>query len=225
MDDPLFFFRLTVLIFSIIIHEISHGYIAEYLGDPTARLAGRLTLNPIKHIDLFGSILLPGFLALTGHPIFGWAKPVPYNPYNLKDPQKGGGLIALAGPLSNMLIAIVFGLCMRFLSTATVLPLEQTNSLLGMFGLIVAMNVLLALFNLVPIPPIDGSKVLALILPRRWQFHVDVFWARVGTLIQENYFIAIMILFIFISYILDGIFFFLRPIMEFLFMLFTGFPL
>lgn len=225
MDNPIFLFQLIVLIFSVIIHEVSHGYVAEYLGDPTARLAGRLTFNPVKHIDLFGSILLPGFLAFLGQPIIGWAKPVPYNPYNLKDPQKGGGLIALAGPLSNILIALVFGLCIRFLSVSEILPLEQAQLLTGMFGLIVGMNVLLALFNLVPIPPLDGSKVSALVLPRRWQFHVDVFWSRVGTLIQENYFIALIILFLSISYILEGIFFFLRPLIEFLVSLFTGLPL
>src|SRR3989338_7449225 len=100
-----FIFQIIVLIFSVVIHEVSHGYVAEYLGDPTARLAGRLTLNPVKHLDLFGSFILPVSLwFLTGGAmVFGWAKPVPYNPYNLKDPISGGAKIAAAGPLSNFL--------------------------------------------------------------------------------------------------------------------------
>src|SRR5260221_10394776 len=114
----IFIFELVVLIFSVIIHEVSHGYVAETLGDSTARDAGRLTLNPIKHIDPFGSIILPALLAiplLFGAPtiIFGWAKPVPYNPMNLKNPKSGAGKIAAAGPLSNFILAIIFGLIIR----------------------------------------------------------------------------------------------------------------
>src|SRR3989344_222487 len=99
-------FQLTVLIFSVMIHEISHGYMAEYLGDPTARDAGRLTLNPVKHIDPFGSIILPLILSLTNSPIlFGWAKPVPYNPYNLRPGRWSEAIVAAAGPLSHLAIA------------------------------------------------------------------------------------------------------------------------
>ena len=110
-------FQLIVLIFSVMIHEISHGYIAEYLGDPTARLAGRLTMNPLKHLDFFGSFLLPVslFLLSQGGFVFGWAKPVPYNPVYLKNPKAGAGKIACAGPLSNLLIAVSFGALLRIL--------------------------------------------------------------------------------------------------------------
>src|SRR3989344_5382087 len=112
-----FIFQIIVLIFSVVIHEVSHGYVAEYLGDPTARLAGRLTLNPIKHIDPFGSGILPVILVITHSPIlFGWAKPVPYNPYNLRDPISGGAKIAAAGPISNLLLALIFAIAFRVMN-------------------------------------------------------------------------------------------------------------
>jgi len=152
-------FILAILVMSVVIHEVSHGVVANLLGDPTARLQGRLTINPIPHIDPMGSIILPGILALTGSPIlFGWAKPVPYNPYNF---QRGGtwgeALVAAAGPASNVLLAIIFGLAMRF----GAVPAEALS--LALY--IVSINVLLAIFNLIPIPPLDGSKVLSSILP------------------------------------------------------------
>jgi len=175
-------FQVIILLFSVVIHEVSHGVVAERLGDPTARLAGRLTLNPLKHLDPFGSVILPLLLSLIpGGIIFGWAKPVPYNPYNLKNPEKGGAIIAATGPLSNVFIATVFGTLSRFipLDAARKLLLVQAaplgridviaNSLEAMFFLcmiIVFINILLAIFNLVPIPPLDGSKLLFAILPR-----------------------------------------------------------
>src|SRR3990167_7918192 len=108
-------FGIIILIFSIIIHEVMHGVVANSLGDPTARLAGRLTLNPIPHIDLFGSIIIPGLLVLTNAGIlFGWAKPVPYNPYNLRGGKWGEGAVAFAGVGANFLLAIIFGLLIRF---------------------------------------------------------------------------------------------------------------
>jgi Zn-dependent protease len=109
MEISLIIFYIIVLIFSVIIHEVAHGAIADWLGDPTARLEGRLTLNPIKHIDPFGSVILPALLfwATAGQSVFGWAKPVPYNPYNLKNPKSGGAIIAAAGPLSNVILAVV----------------------------------------------------------------------------------------------------------------------
>ncbi len=147
-------FGIVVLIFSVILHEVAHGYMAEWLGDPTARLAGRLTLNPISHIDPVGSILLPGLLLITHAPILiGYAKPVPYNPYNLRG-KYGEGLVAFAGPATNILIAILFGLCIRFASA------QLGPDLITAFGIIVYVNMLLALFNLIPLPPLDGSKVL-----------------------------------------------------------------
>ncbi|MEK7076961.1 MAG: site-2 protease family protein, partial [Patescibacteria group bacterium] len=141
-----------------------HGLVADKLGDPTARLAGRLTLNPIKHIDPFGSIILPLMMALLpGGFIFGWAKPVPFNTNHLKNPERDGALIALAGPLSNFLIATVFGVIIR-LGEVTAIPLVVQA--LPLFAAIVWINIILAVFNLVPIPPLDGSKVLFALLPR-----------------------------------------------------------
>ena len=161
--QPDFIFIITILIFSVVIHEVSHGYAANYLGDPTARLAGRLTLNPIKHLDLMGSIIIPTLLIITGAGfIFGWAKPVPYNPYNLR---KGGkwaeAIVGGAGPAVNLLIAIIFGLLIRF-GIASGFP---TGAFIQIAGIIVFVNILLALFNLIPIPPLDGSKVFEAILP------------------------------------------------------------
>lgn len=161
---------LVVLIFSAILHEIMHGFVAERLGDPTARLAGRLTLNPIKHIDPFMSILLPLLLIVSGSPvIFGAAKPVPVDPFNLKDGKKDMALVALAGPLTNIIIAIISALLLRF-----------TNS--PILYLILHLNLLLAVFNLLPIPPLDGSKIVAMFLPDR-QASVYLSISSIGILI------------------------------------------
>ena len=158
-------FSLIVLIFSVIIHEFAHGYVAYSLGDPTAKYAGRLTLNPLKHLDLFGSIILPLFLLFSSFIaggsgiIIGWAKPVPINPYNLKDQKWGTLKVSIAGPLSNFGIAIVFGLFIRFFNFPQILPLIQ------LMGIVVYINILLGLFNLIPIPPLDGSWILFRFLP------------------------------------------------------------
>ena len=153
-------FQIIILIFSVVIHEVSHGTMAYYLGDITAKRAGRLTLNPLPHLDMMGSVILPALMVFTHSPIlFGWAKPVPYNPYNLR---KGGkwaeALVAFAGPLSNFTLAILIGLAMR----VGVVPVE-VHSLAFMA---VFINILLGIFNLIPIPPLDGSKVLPSLLPR-----------------------------------------------------------
>jgi len=155
-------FLVAVIIFSAIVHEVMHGVAADKLGDPTARYAGRLTLNPISHIDPFGSILLPLVLVLTGAPIFfGYAKPVPYNPYNLRRGRFSEAIVAGAGPASNAVIAIVFGVLIR---------LGVAPSVNDFFFLIIAVNVMLCIFNLIPIPPLDGSKVLEPLLPRSMQY-------------------------------------------------------
>ncbi len=158
-------FVLIVLFFSIVIHEIAHGTTALYLGDPTAKYAGRLTLNPLKHLDPIGSVILPLFLffsyslAGTAGPIVGWAKPVPVNPLNFKDRKWGSLKVALAGPAINFAIAIIFGLALR-------LPLSfQLDHL---FSIITVYNFAWGLFNLVPIPPLDGSWILFTLLPERW---------------------------------------------------------
>lgn len=156
-------FFLGILIASVVLHEVAHGYMANWLGDPTARLQGRLTLNPLSHIDPVGSVLLPGLLLLTqpltGFPfLIGYAKPVPYNPYNLHG-RYDEALVAGAGPATNILLAIIFGLAIRF-GAGSIDP-----ALLTAFATITYLNMLLALFNLIPVPPLDGSKVLSILLP------------------------------------------------------------
>lgn len=157
------FFSLTlyflVTVPSAIFHEYMHGWTANQLGDPTARYAGRLTLNPIPHIDLFGTILLPVLLFISsgGSFLFAYAKPVPYNPYNLKNQRWGPLLVGFAGPLANFALAIVFAMAARFL------PMGEMA--LQFFQIIVITNLALMIFNLVPIPPLDGSKILYLFLP------------------------------------------------------------
>ncbi len=148
---------IVVLIFSVILHEVAHGYVADWLGDPTARYSGRLTLNPISHIDPVGSIFLPGILALTGSPfMIGWAKPVPYNPYNLRNQRWGEALVAAAGPLTNICLALIGGLMIR---------LGAEGAIASFASMVILTNLVLAIYNLIPIPPLDGSKVLASILP------------------------------------------------------------
>ncbi|MFH1608521.1 MAG: site-2 protease family protein [Patescibacteria group bacterium] len=153
-------FYIAILIMSVVIHEISHGYVAEYFGDKTARNAGRLTLNPIKHLDLVGSVIVPLVLYFSSGFVFGWAKPVPYNPNNLRNRKWGEIAVAGAGILANISIAIIFGMILRFSSSFSV-P-EGFGTIIS---LIVIINLALALFNLVPIPPLDGSKVLFNLLP------------------------------------------------------------
>jgi len=161
------------LIFAIVLHEVAHGWVADKLGDHTARDAGRLTLNPISHIDLFGTILMPImlFYLTNGKMVFGYAKPVPINPANFKDPKKGMALSALAGPAINMVMALTFSLLLRLAlpTTAAFMPKQILDlvlmpvALMLEFGII--MNVVLAVLNMIPIPPLDGSRVVYWILP------------------------------------------------------------
>ena len=153
-------FTIIVLIFSIILHEVAHGYAAQSLGDPTAKLAGRLTLNPAPHIDLIGSILIPAMLVITNAGImFGWAKPVPYNPYNLKNQRWGEAIVASAGVLTNLGIAILFALIARFAAA------QGMAEFASLAAVVVLVNLSLGLFNLIPIPPIDGYTILRGVLP------------------------------------------------------------
>lgn len=158
---------IVVLVFSVIIHEVAHGYMAEWLGDPTARYAGRLTLNPVPHIDLYGSIILPALLIFVHSPVLlGWAKPVPYNPHNIRN-KYGDALVAAAGPGANFLLAFIFGALMQAgigSGDAAVTQLLFT---------IVLTNTLLGLFNLIPIPPLDGSKVITAFLPHGVRYQYD----------------------------------------------------
>lgn len=159
-------FSIAVLVISIIIHEVSHGIAALSQGDPTAKYEGRLTLNPLPHIDPLGSIVVPLIFALLpGSLMFGWAKPVPVNPYNFKNRRWGEALVAFAGPFSNMCIAVAAGLALRFgvISGPAVELLVVT----------VLINIVLALFNLMPVPPLDGSKILFSILPQKLSYIRD----------------------------------------------------
>jgi Zn-dependent protease len=180
-------FSIAILIMSVVIHEVSHGYAALALGDVTAKYAGRLTLNPIKHLDLFGSIIVPGLLALLpGGLIFGWAKPVPYNPYNLKNQRWGELIVAAAGPLSNIIIAIIFGVLIRLAPVIGLAP-----SFIDLSLTVVLINLILAFFNLLPFPPLDGSKILFSLLPYDAAQKYREFIQRFGLILV---FIAIFIL-------------------------------
>jgi Zn-dependent protease len=151
-------FQIIVLIFSAIIHEYMHGFVAHRLGDDTAKNAGRLTINPLAHLDWLGSVFLPLIMIISNAGfVIGWAKPVPYNPYNLRDQKYGEAKVALAGPLSNLAVALFFGLLLRFTPF-----ISLTFS--GLIGIVIYINLLLMVFNLLPVPPLDGSKVVAVFL-------------------------------------------------------------
>ncbi len=192
MEIILTIFSLLVLFFSVIIHEIAHGSVALSLGDPTAKMAGRLSLNPVKHIDPFGSIILPLllFVATAGQgPIFGWAKPVPVNPYNFRDKKWGNLKVSLAGPGTNLLISLFFGLILRFIS----IP----QSLYALFSIIIIYNIILAIFNLIPIPPLDGSHILFSFLPDRSFYSFKMF------LQQYGFFILLFLIFFGLDWIFN----------------------
>lgn len=200
MDFNLLLFFFVIIIPSAVIHEYAHGWAADYLGDPTAKLAGRLTLNPLAHIDLWGTLLLPLllFLGTGGGFIFAYAKPVPYNPYNLRNFRWGPALVGAAGPLANLIIALVFGFLIR---------LFPLSVLAEFFAIIVYANILLLVFNLVPVPPLDGSKILLAVLPdSMMQFKINL----------QRYGLFILIFFIFFAFQL------IVPIIQFLFKLITG---
>jgi len=194
-------FSVIVLILSATIHEYMHGFVADQLGDPTAKNAGRLTLNPIKHLDPIGSVILPFILVITGSPfVFGWAKPVPYNPNNLNDRKYGDAKVAAAGPLANLSMAIIFSIMFRFLD-----PLSMFAQLVSV---IIVVNLVLMIFNLVPIPPLDGSKILATFLPSKLGMKLMYMDARLSMLL--------VFIFIFFGYGL------IWPVVYWLFRLFTG---
>ncbi len=196
-------FYIAILIMSVVIHEVMHGFAAEFFGDKTARHAGRLTLNPLKHLDPFGSVILPALLVLSHSPfMFGWAMPVPYNPDNLSDKRWGTLAVASAGVLANFFIAIVFGLIIRF-----TIDLGLPKGFYVITTMIVITNLALGIFNLVPIPPLDGSKILFSLLPGSF-YKILIF-------LEQYAFVLLLIFIIFFSN-------YLYPIMAFLFHLITG---
>lgn len=199
-------FYIAILVMSVVIHEVSHGFMAEYFGDKTARYAGRLTLNPIRHLDMFGSIILPALLVFSNAPfLFGWAKPVPYNPANLSDKKWGEMWVAAAGVLSNFFIAVIFGLLIRF-----TIGLNLPDGFYFITSTIVITNLILAIFNLVPIPPLDGSKILFTFLPVSLERAFFAFE-------QYSFFVLIIFIIYFSKY--------LAPILAFLYKLLVGLPL
>jgi len=199
--DTIFF--IAILIMSVVIHEVSHGFVALRFGDRTALYAGRLTLNPLKHLDMFGSVILPIFLVLTHSSfLFGWAKPVPYNPNNLTNRKWGTIAVASAGILANLSLAVFFGLILRFSLSSMV-----SVDFVSIISSIILINLGLAIFNLIPIPPLDGSKILFSVLPNSFYGIISFF---------EQYSLVLILVFI--------IFFanYLYPILAYLYYLITG---
>ena len=190
---------LIILILSIIAHEVAHGYAADSLGDPTARLAGRLTLNPLPHIDLMGSIILPALLVFTGSPIlFGWAKPVPYNPYNLKNKRWGEAFVAVAGSGTNILLAIIFALVVRF---GAYFGFDAMA--LSLAAVIAFINLFLGFFNLIPFPPLDGFTALRAALP----WHLSSGLARFENRIRAMGTLSLILFLLIFSFVFVGPFF------------------
>lgn len=179
MDILIIIFGIIGFIFTIIVHEVSHGIVAERLGDPTARLMGRLTLNPLKHVDILGSIIVPLTLFFIRSPfLFGWAKPVPVDPYNLQHPRKDMALISLAGPLSNIVMAVILSISLRVFLIA----FPYSNMLIA-FVYLIQFNIILAVFNLIPVHPLDGGKILSGFLPSKQARAYNNFLSRYGIVI------------------------------------------
>ena len=183
---------ITALVLSIVLHEMAHGYAANALGDPTARLQGRLSGNPLVHLDPLGSVIIPALLFfINAGFLFGWAKPVPYNPYNLRNRKWGEALVAAAGPAVNILLALIFALIIRSAG-----PLGLSASFVELSSYIVYINILLACFNMIPIPPLDGSKILLAILPHPLQMQYRNFLNIVQ---RYGFFVTFAFIFIFIN--------------------------
>ena len=197
-------FTLVILFFSIVLHEIAHGSVALHLGDPTAKNAGRLTLNPLKHVDPFGTIILPlTLLFFTGGqgPVIGWAKPLPVNPFNFRDQKWGALKVSLAGPGSNFLLAFIFGLAIRFF--------QLPETFLLVFSIIVLYNFAWGIFNLFPVPPFDGYHILFTFIPPKFN-QIKLFLQKYGL------FMIILFIFFGLHWVFIGA--------SFLFYLITGQP-
>ncbi|MDD4761764.1 MAG: site-2 protease family protein [Candidatus Pacebacteria bacterium] len=194
-------FTYFVIIVSAIFHEYAHGLMAYELGDDTAKRAGRLTLNPIPHLDPFGTIILPLFLLFSSGIFIGWAKPVPYNPHNLSDKKFGSLKVALAGPAANLSIAVIFSLFIRFIAPFIVSYGLLSANAIFFLELVVYTNIVLAVFNLIPIPPLDGSEIVAVLFPKYFRYFLKLGFAGI--------FIALLVAFIFIPSISETIFYIL----------------
>jgi Zn-dependent protease len=197
-----FIFAIIVLIMSVVIHEVSHGAVAEKFGDPTARLEGRITLNPLRHIDPIGSVIVPLLTFFAGGIIFGWARPVPVNPYNMSNRRLGELAVAFAGPASNLILALVFGLAIRY-----GMDYGLSKGFIELSILVVFVNLTLAVFNLIPIPPLDGSKILFSLLPPHLEY--------IRNFIERFSLILVLVLLVFLWQ-------FITPLIPFLFKLITG---
>ena len=197
-------FQIIVLIYSVVLHELSHGLAARSMGDHTAERMGRLTLNPLKHLDLFGSFILPLLTYILGGFLFGYAKPVPYNPANLNDKRWGPARVGLAGPVTNLSIAIIFSVVMRVGGTAL------SPTAFSLLAFVVSINLVLAVFNLMPIPPLDGHWLLFALLPPR------AYYVR-AMLYRYQWVLLVVALFV--------IFPLLLPLVAGLFRVLTGVPL
>jgi len=191
---------------SVVVHEVSHGYAALALGDSTAKYQGRLTLNPFSHLDPIGSFLVPLLGYFAGGFIIGWAKPVPFNPYNLRNQKWGEALVAIAGPLSNISLALIFGMFLRLAPQYGFM----NQAFFGLLSFVVMINIVLAIFNLIPIPPLDGSKILLAFLPYKWQGFM-----------QNLERFGLVLVFVFVFLFWEA----LSPIINFFFTLLVGSPL
>lgn len=209
-------FYILILLFSVILHELSHGYAAEAMGDPTPRMAGRLTLNPLKHLDLWGSVLIPLLLVITKAGfLIGWAKPVPFSLHQLNNKKYGPALVALAGPVSNILIAITVSLLAHVcIALGIIDPVSFSmageifiSPELKIAGIIIIVNIVLAVFNLVPIPPLDGHHIMFALFPKHWNA-VRMFF--------EKYWMFMLLFFIFFLWDL------LLPVVIFLYTAIAG---
>ncbi len=166
---------ILAFIVAITIHEAAHAWTSDKLGDPTARIMGRITLNPLASIDLYGTIIIPLLLAIVGAPILGWAKPVEFDPYNLKNPRKDSAIISLAGPAINIALAILISIVVRLINLPSLIEI--------ILFILIRVNITLAIFNLIPVHPLDGGKILAGILPQKEATEFDLFLNRYGMLL------------------------------------------
>jgi len=199
MDPAIAIILIIALIGSVVIHEMAHGYMAYWLGDPTAKLSGRLSPNPIVHLDPLMSILVPGLLIMSSTPfIFGAAKPVPYNPYNLRDQKWGEAKIAVAGPVSNIILAIIFAVLVQ---VAPLVGLPSSFALIG--EQVVYLNLFLAFFNLLPLPPLDGSKILPPLLGLV-STEAMMQYQRFRMWLEQNIFLGFAIVIFLVFYVLGG---------------------